>query len=78
MAAERLLLGLRLGEGIAWGVGDASRGTAVDTAMAWAAVNGLLEPSGEGRAVHLTLRGRLLLDEILARADYTAFASPGA
>ncbi|HEX5465496.1 MAG TPA: coproporphyrinogen-III oxidase family protein [Candidatus Limnocylindrales bacterium] len=65
---ERLLLGLRLAEGIAWTEGAAGCGRATDGALAWARENGLLEPGREGR-VRLTLRGRLLLDEILARAS---------
>lgn len=75
--AEGILLGLRLAEGVAWaGGGEAARGAdahaalgwaAAEAALEWAAANGLLERAAKGR-VRLTLRGRLLLDEILARA----------
>ncbi|MGH2468337.1 MAG: coproporphyrinogen-III oxidase family protein, partial [Candidatus Limnocylindrales bacterium] len=63
--AEGAILGLRLAEGL----DDRQAGDAtIRTALAWAAANGLLEKAGDGRG-RLTLRGRLLLDEILARAS---------
>lgn len=59
--AERLFLGLRLARGIPR---DAALGR-IDE-LAWAAENGLIEDA-PGERVRLTLRGRLLSNELFAR-----------
>lgn len=60
-AAERLVLGLRLAEGV-----PRSAMATHPEAFAWAAEAGLVEDAPGGR-VRLTLRGRLLSNEVLAR-----------
>ncbi len=61
--AERLILGLRLAEGI---VAPVLPGGAVAHELSWAARNGLLEEAPRGR-LRLTLRGRLVSNELFAR-----------
>ncbi len=61
--AERLILGLRLAEGIAPAV---RHGPAVESELRWAVRNGLLEETARGR-LRLSLRGRLLSNELFAR-----------
>ena len=65
-AAERTILALRLDRGVPASWAD---GSPASDAFAWAQANGLLEPvdlDGEAR-LRLTLRGRLLSNELLAR-----------
>jgi oxygen-independent coproporphyrinogen-3 oxidase len=60
--AERLILGLRLAEGISRRARDPSR----ETQLRWASLNGLLEETPSA-GLRLTLRGRLLSSELFAR-----------
>jgi oxygen-independent coproporphyrinogen-3 oxidase len=60
---EAAMLGLRLREGLE---GSLARDAAVSPALAWAAANGLSESAAEGRT-RLTVRGRLLSNEIFVR-----------
>ncbi|MGZ6327872.1 MAG: radical SAM protein, partial [Candidatus Limnocylindrales bacterium] len=61
--SERVILGLRLAGGVA---GSLSRAPGVAEALAWGSANGLLERRAGGRLA-LTLRGRLLSNELFAR-----------
>ena len=60
-AAEELILGLRTAHGVARG-----RALARAEAMVWAYEAGLVEET-PGELVRLTLRGRLLSNELFAR-----------
>ncbi len=60
--AERLILALRLADGVAPRAGD----RAVETQLRWASLNGLIEETPSS-ALRLTLRGRLLSSELFAR-----------
>lgn len=60
-AAEELILGLRMARGVA-----RSRALARADEMAWAHEAGLVEDAA-GERVRLTLRGRLLSNELFAR-----------
>ena len=62
-AAEEAILGLRLREGIGPQV---ARRPAVSEALGWARAHGLIDETGDGR-VRLSLRGRLLSNEIFVR-----------
>ena len=61
--AERAILGLRLRSGLA---SDQASGPAVAPALAWGEQAGLIESRADG-SVGLTLRGRLLGDELFQR-----------
>ncbi|MGZ6379165.1 MAG: coproporphyrinogen-III oxidase family protein [Candidatus Limnocylindrales bacterium] len=61
--SERVILGLRLAGGVAGGL---MRAPGVAEALAWGSANGLLERRAGGRLA-LTLRGRLLSNELFAR-----------
>lgn len=63
LAAEEVILGLRLREGIDWRM---AASPAVAEALIWGRANGLVEDAGAGR-VRLSLRGRLLSNELFAR-----------
>lgn len=60
---EAAMLGLRLAEGLD---ADLAGDAVVSPALAWAAANGLAEKAPGGRT-RLTLRGRLLSNEVFAR-----------
>jgi oxygen-independent coproporphyrinogen-3 oxidase len=63
VSVETAMLGLRLGEGLKSApTGDA----AVSRALSWAIANGLAEAAGEERT-RLTVKGRLLSNEVFAR-----------
>ena len=64
VAAERVILGLRLGEGIP--AAEADR-PPLAAHVAWATAAGLLEPADDPRRIRLTTRGRLLSNELFAR-----------
>jgi coproporphyrinogen III oxidase-like Fe-S oxidoreductase len=65
-ASEEVVLGLRLDRGIPASVADDPRFT---EALAWARGAGLVDEAGPdaARRIRLTLRGRLLSNELFAR-----------